>query len=89
MNEMYYNLFPDESYPRKIESTFEFIDVDGNKVKGHYCNDSIMGLLENLSDAITDKTNFHSTKNPSDFCNGIIDVTKPLIITICSKSIAE
>ena len=85
MGKMYYDLSPDDYRSDKIESEFEFVDVDGNEVSGRYCHRSIMDLLEYLGDVITDKTSFHSTHTPSDFSNGIIDTSKPLTITIHAK----
>ena len=64
-----------------IEAIFKFMDVDGNQVEGACSRPDLLGLLEALGDIMIGK--FHSTVNEaSSWTNGIIDVSKPIHITI-------
>ena len=58
-----------------VEATFEFTDVDGNRVKGSHSRSTILNLLETRGDVMIKE--FHPTKNkPESWMNGIIDTSK-------------
>lgn len=72
----------------EIEATFEFTDVDGNRVKGAHSSATVLELLESLGEAMIEQ--FHHTGNtPDSWMNGIIDTSKTIHITIRSISASE
>lgn len=66
-----------------LVASFSFVDVDGSVVTGEYQNDNIFDILNGLGYAYLCNEMLHPTQNPAngDF-NGIIDITKPIHITI-------
>lgn len=72
---------------RDLIAKIRFHDVDGNLVQRTYsdCAD-INDLLDKLSLRLTDEDNFHAvTSEKYEGLNGIIDISKPLEITIVLK----
>lgn len=71
-----------------IEATFQFTDVDGNQVQGKHSRSDLLELLETLGDVIIQQ--FHPTERvPSSWVHGIIDVSKPITITILPKGVSK
>lgn len=70
-----------------LVASFSFLDVDGNVVTGEYRDNNMLDILNGLGYAYLYNEMLHQTQQPAkgDF-NGIIDITKPVQITIMPYS---
>lgn len=71
-----------------IEAIFKFTDIDGNQVEGGHSRSNVLELLESLGDVMTEE--FHPTVNKAAlWMNGIIDISKPITITILPRGASK
>lgn len=65
-----------------VSAKVSFCDVDGNAIELKFWKSDIERLLSFIGCEITDIDNFRETHNDPSHDNGIIDISKPVHITI-------
>jgi hypothetical protein len=85
VDEYFYNLSTTKKRKNEKYIEFDFIDVDGNFVKGEYSNsffNDINELLQVFAYRLLSSDYHHTDQPQKDGISGPIDLHKPIHITI-------